>query len=179
MKAIRFHYRPASYLATRYARRHAGRVALSRLGSVRADEVEPPSLPGPDWVRVRTTLSGICGSDLSALTAHDSFTLEPFGAYPFTFGHENVGTIAEVGPQVAGAWRVADRVIVNPMLGCRQRSIEPPCPPCGRGEYGLCRYTDRGTPGPGPMIGYCPGTGGGWSESFVAHASQLHPAAEL
>jgi threonine dehydrogenase-like Zn-dependent dehydrogenase len=175
MKAIRFHYRPASYLATRYAGRRAAAVALSRLGSVRLDDVAPVPLPASDWVRVRTTLSGVCGSDLSALTAHDSFTLEPFGAYPFTFGHENVGTIAELGPEAAGGWRVGDRVIVNPMLACRQRALAA-CPPCARGDYGLCRNTDRGTPGRGPMIGYCPGTGGGWAGSFVAHVSQLHAA---
>jgi threonine dehydrogenase-like Zn-dependent dehydrogenase len=125
---------------------------------------------------VHTTLTGICGSDLSALTAHDSFTLEPFGAYPFTFGHENVGVVAELGPGVTGNWRVGDRVVVNPMLGCRQRGIDPACPACARGEYGLCLNTDRGTPGPGPMIGYCPGTGGGWADNFVAHVSQLHSA---
>jgi threonine dehydrogenase-like Zn-dependent dehydrogenase len=33
-----------------------------------------------------------------------------------------------------------------------------------------------GVPGPGPMIGYCPGTGGGWAGSFLAHQSQLHAA---
>jgi threonine dehydrogenase-like Zn-dependent dehydrogenase len=47
------------------------------------------------------------------------------------------------------------------------------CAACGRGEYGLCRNTTGGALGTGPMIGYCPGTGGGWSGSFVAHRSQL------
>jgi len=176
MRAIRFHYRPANYLLTRFSGRYAGRIALSPLGSVRLDDVSEPPLPGSDWVRVRTSLSGICGSDLSVFTAHDSFTLEPFGAYPFTFGHENVGTIAERGARVDPAWRPGDRVIVNPMLACRQRAIDPPCPACARGDYGLCLNTDRGTPGPGAMIGYCPGTGGGWAESFLAHQSQLHRA---
>lgn len=176
MKAIRFHYRPVRYLLTRAT---GGRTALSPLGSVRLDDVAEPALPGPDWVRVRTTLSGICGSDLSALTAHDSFTLEPFGAYPFTFGHENVGAIAEAGSAVNGRWNVGDSVIVNPMLSCAQRGLDPVCPPCARGDYGLCRRTDAGTPGRGPMIGYSPATGGGWSRSFVAHVSQLHDAKGL
>ncbi|MCI0435608.1 MAG: alcohol dehydrogenase catalytic domain-containing protein [Gemmatimonadetes bacterium] len=177
MQAIRFHYRPVRYLLTRgLASRWPG-VALSAIGCVRSDEVEPPTLPGPEWVRVETTLSGVCGSDLAALTAHDSFTLEPFGAYPFTFGHENVGRIVEAG---AGAvWREGEAVIVNPMLGCEQRGIEPGCAPCSRGEYGLCRNTTGGPLGGGPMIGYCPRTGGGWSRWFVAHRSQLHSAGSL
>ncbi|HEU5207779.1 MAG TPA: alcohol dehydrogenase catalytic domain-containing protein [Longimicrobiales bacterium] len=149
-------------------------MALGPLGCVTLDEIEAPALPGNDWVRVQTTLSGICGSDLSAVTAHDSFTLEPFGAYPFVFGHENVGRVAEVGPGADG-WQPGDRVIVNPMLSCLQRGLEP-CAACARGEYGLCRRTNEGVVGRGPMIGYNPRTGGGWSGGFVAHSSQLHRA---
>jgi L-iditol 2-dehydrogenase len=174
LRAIRFHYRPARYLLTRFAAGRRPALALGRMGCVSLDDVEPPPLPGPDWVRVRTTLSGICGSDLSAVTAHDSFTLEPFGAFPFTFGHENVGRIVETGADVS-AWATGDRVIVNPMLACRQRGLEP-CPACARGDYGLCRRTREGTVGVGPMVGYCPTVGGGWSDSFVAHVSQLHSA---
>jgi L-iditol 2-dehydrogenase len=174
LRAIRFHYRPARYLLTRHVARRRPTVALGRLGCVSLDTVEPPPLPGPQWVRIEPALSGICGSDLSAVLAHDSFTLEPFGAYPFTFGHENVGVITEGGAE-AGAWGAGRRVIVNPMLACEQRGL-PACAPCARGDYGLCRNTREGVTGPGPMIGFCPGTGGGWSGSFVAHRSQLHPA---
>jgi L-iditol 2-dehydrogenase len=174
LRAIRFHYRPARYLLTRYAATRRPGVALGRFGCVSLDDVEPPALPGDRWVRVRTTLSGICGSDLSAVTAHDSFTLEPFGAFPFTFGHENVGRIVEMGPAVAG-WSAGDPVIINPMLACVQRGLEP-CPPCARGDYGLCRNTRAGDVGTGPMVGYCPTVGGGWSPTFVAHESQLHRA---
>lgn len=178
MLAIRFHYRPIRYLLTRWLGSGRPSLPVSRLGCITLDDVAPPALPGPEWVRVETTLSGICGSDLAAVTAHDSFTLEPFGAYPFTFGHENVGRIAEVGTHVA-SWSVGDRVVVNPMLACRQRGLETECAACARGEYGLCRCTMEGVVGRGPMIGYCPATGGGWSASFVAHRSQLHAAGEL
>ena len=178
MRAIRFHYRPMRYMLTRYVAPRFPAIAWSALGCIRSDEVEPPGLPGPGWVRIRPTLSGICGSDLSAVAAHDSFTLEPFGAYPFTFGHENVGVVAETGPG-AGDWQVGDRVVVNPFLSCLQRGIDPPCPACARGEYGLCRRTNDGLVGGGPLIGYSPATGGGWSESFVAHHTQLRALREL
>lgn len=177
MRAIRFHYRPVRYLWTRLAARRRPTLALGPLGCISLDDVGEPALPGTEWVRIETILSGICGSDLSAVTAHDSFTLEPFGAYPFTFGHENVGRIAEVGA-AAGDWTVGQRVIVNPMLACKQRGLAE-CAACARGEYGLCRRTREGAIGTGPMIGYCPAVGGGWSRYFVAHRSQLHAANEL
>lgn len=178
MQAIRFHYRPVRYLWTRFAAARRPGLALGPTGCVTFDEIEPPALPGPEWVRVRTTLSGICGSDLAAITANDSFTLEPFGAYPFTFGHENIGVVDEAG-SAAGAFVAGQRVIVNPMLACRQRAITPACDACARGEYGLCRRTREGVIGTGPMIGYCPQTGGGWSQYFVAHHTQLHDSGGL
>ncbi|MGH7507152.1 MAG: zinc-dependent alcohol dehydrogenase [Longimicrobiales bacterium] len=178
MRAIRFHYRPVRYLLTRFAARRRPAVALSRLGCVSLDDVEPPPLPGEDWVRVETALSGVCGSDLAAVMAHDSFTLEPFGDFPFTFGHENIGRVVEAGSG-ASEWEEGTRVVVNPMLSCAQRGISPVCGACARGEYGLCRNTAGGPLGTGPMIGYCPAVGGGWSRTFVAHRSQLHPAGAL
>lgn len=178
MRAIRFHYSPVRYILTRYMAPRLPAIAWSPLGSIRYDEVDPPALPAPGWVRIQPTLSGICGSDLSAVAAHDSFTLEPFGAYPFTFGHENVGIVTETAG-AAGKWTTGDRVIVNPMLSCLQRGLEPVCPACARGEYGLCRRTGEGVVGGGPMIGYSPATGGGWSGSFVAHHTQLRAAGEL
>jgi L-iditol 2-dehydrogenase len=178
MQAIRFHYRPVRYLWTRFAAARRPALALGPTGCVTFDDVEPPVLPGPDWVRIKTTLSGICGSDLSAITANDSFTLEPFGAYPFTFGHENTGVVDAVGAN-ARAWQSGQRVIVNPMLSCEQRGLSPVCDACARGEYGLCRRTREGEIGTGPMIGYCPTVGGGWSRYFVAHKTQLHDAGDL
>ncbi len=175
MQAIRFHYRPARYLWTRFAAARRPALALGPTGCVAFDDVEPPALPGDEWVRIRTALSGVCGSDLAAITANDSFTLEPFGAYPFTFGHENVGVVDAAGP-AAGGFHAGQRVIVNPMLSCRQRGLDPECAACARGEYGLCRRTREGAVGAGPMIGYSPRAGGGWSQYFVAHHTQLHDA---
>lgn len=169
LRAIQFHYHPARYLWTRWASRYWPRVALGASGCLRLKEVQPPDPPGPGWVRVKTRLSGVCGSDLSAITASDSFTLEPFGAYPFTFGHENLGELLDA----ADGWSAGERVVVCPMIACAQRGARPPCAPCARGEYGLCRNTFEGGPGKGPLIGFCPGAGGGWSSQFVAHVSQL------
>lgn len=174
MRAIRFHYRPARYMMTRAAAGRFPAAGIGPLGFVSLDDVEPPVLPGPDWVRLEPRLSGICGSDLGAITAHDSFTLEPYSAYPFTFGHEIVGTVTETGPAVAG-WNPGDRVIVNPMLSCRQKGLDP-CPACARGDYGVCR---RATDGTGHITGFSPLSGGGWGDQLVAHESQLWSQGEL
>lgn len=174
MRAIRFHYRPVRYLLARAASRRLPAVGAGRLGFVSLDRVEPAQLPGRDWVRVESRLSGVCGSDLGVITAHDSFSLEPYGAYPFTFGHEIVGTVVETGSAV-GRWSAGDRVIVHPMLSCRQKG-EDPCASCRRGEEGLCR---RATDGRGGITGFSPLTGGGWSDGLVVHESQLRAQEEL
>ncbi|MBW3553446.1 MAG: alcohol dehydrogenase catalytic domain-containing protein [Gemmatimonadetes bacterium] len=174
MRAIRFHYRPIRYLATRVASRRLPGVGAGRFGFVRLDDVERPVIPGPAWVRIESRLSGICGSDLDVITAQDSFTLEPFGAYPFTFGHEIIGTVTDRGSGI-DAWQVGDRVVVNPMLACLQRGAQP-CGACARGEYGLCRRVGDGS---GSMIGFSSFTGGGWSRYLVAHESQLHAQGDV
>jgi threonine dehydrogenase-like Zn-dependent dehydrogenase len=155
-------------MLTRAAAARLPAAGASPMGFVRLDDVEPPALPGPDWVRLAPRLSGICGSDLGVITAHDSFTLEPYSSYPFTFGHEIVATIMETGPAVSG-WSEGDRVVVNPMLSCEQKGLEP-CPACARGDYGVCR---RATDGTGHITGFSPLTGGGWGDQLVAHRSQL------
>jgi L-iditol 2-dehydrogenase len=174
LRAIRFHHRPVRYLLTRAVSRRLPGLGAGRLGFVRLDRVEPAPLPGPDWVRLESRLSGICGSDLGVITAHDSFALEPYGAYPFTFGHEIVATVVETGPAV-GHWSVGDRVIVHPLLSCRQKG-EDPCEACRRGDEGLCR---RGTDGRGGVTGFSPLTGGGWSDGLVVHETQLRAQESL
>jgi 2-desacetyl-2-hydroxyethyl bacteriochlorophyllide A dehydrogenase len=130
-------------------------------------------LPGPRWVRIRPELSGICGSDLATITASGSPYFAPLTAFPFTFGHEVVGTISEVGAEV-DAVRIGDRVVIEPALHCGVRGIDPPCEACQQGHYGNCTNVLRGDIAPGVQTGYCRDTGGGWSSSLVAHEMQLH-----
>lgn len=174
MRAIRFHYRPLRYVMTRALSGRLPGLGAGPLGFVSLDDVPRLELPADDWVRLETRLTGICGSDLGVITAHDSFTLEPYGAYPFTFGHEVVATVSEIGPAVT-RWSEGDRVILNPMLACEQKG-EPPCPSCRRGDLGVCR---RATDGNGSIAGFSPLTGGGWGDEMVAHESMLWPQGDL
>jgi threonine dehydrogenase-like Zn-dependent dehydrogenase len=145
----------------------------SRLSLTRLRDVEPPKLPNAPWVRVKPILSGICGSDLATITASGSPFFAPLTSFPFTFGHEVVGTVEEAGADVRSV-QVGDRVVVEPVLHCGVRGINPPCDPCARGNYGNCTNVCAGVISPGVQTGYCRDTGGGWSSSLVAHEIQLH-----
>ncbi len=171
MRALQFDDSIPRYILAKALGRFFPGVYWSGLGCLRYREVAEPALPGPDWVRVRTRYGGICGSDLNAITLHDSPSVSAYTSFPFTLGHENVGTIAEVGPAVQG-FVVGERVVVDPLLGCVARGFTDLCAPCARGDYGVCERRTEGTIAAGTMIGYCATTGGSWSPSFVAHQSQ-------
>ncbi len=64
----------------------------------------------------------------------------------------------------AGAWaslQPGERVVVEPVLGCVPRALEPPCPACAVGDTGSCQHVAFGHLSPGLQIGYCTDTGGG------------------
>lgn len=144
------------------------------LSLLRYQETPQPALPGPDWVKVKTRYGGICGSDLHTICLESSLALSVFTSFPFVLGHENVGTIAEVGAAVKGL-SVGDRVVVEPVLSCVPRGIAEPCPYCQRGETSLCQNFTAGNVAPGFGIGNCRDTGGSWGPYFVAHQSQVFP----
>jgi L-iditol 2-dehydrogenase len=147
-------------------------VYWSGLGCLRYRDVPEPSLPGPDWVLVQTRYGGICGSDLNTITLHDSPSVSAYASFPFTMGHENVGTIAETGSAVEG-FAVGERVVVEPLLGCVARGFDDLCPPCAQGDPGICERRTEGAVAAGTMTGFCASTGGSWSPLFLAHRSQL------
>jgi threonine dehydrogenase-like Zn-dependent dehydrogenase len=138
-------------------------VATSDFSMLRLGEVDEPLPPGPGWLRVLPNLSGICGSDTSAITGHVSLYLDLLTSYPFVPGHEVVGELED-----------GTRVVVEPALGCRVRGVEPECARCAEGRPGLCENVTEGPLEVGLQTGYCASTGGGWGEVLVAHESQLH-----
>ncbi len=136
----------------------------TRAGPLRLrDDVEPPGLPGPDWIRLRPRTSGICGSDLATVQGRSSRWFEPIVSFPFVPGHEIVADDPD-----------GRRVVVEPVLGCVARGVTPVCPACAEGRIGNCGLLGHGHLAAGLQTGYCCDTGGGWSEELVAHRSQLH-----
>ncbi|GCD81366.1 alcohol dehydrogenase [Parageobacillus thermoglucosidasius] len=173
MNSIQFEYSVPRYVLSKIM----GKVSKSfywnsRLSCVRLRRVEVPKLPNDEWVKVRVKYGGICGSDLNLILLKDSPTTSPFVSFPFTIGHEVVGTIEEVGSKVENV-NVGDRVAIDPILSCITRGIADPCPNCRRGDYNLCHFMTEGVISPGLLIGACRDTGGSWGAYLVAHKSQV------
>jgi len=134
----------------------------ARVGPLRLADIDEPDLPGPGWHRIRPRLAGICGSDLTTIDGKSSRYFEPIVSFPFVPGHEIVAD-SDLG-----------RVVVEPVLNCIPRGIDPSCSFCAAGLTGSCQNLALGQLEPGLQIGSCADTGGGWSTAMVAHESQLH-----
>jgi threonine dehydrogenase-like Zn-dependent dehydrogenase len=125
-------------------------------------------------------LSGICGSDLATLDGRSSRYFEDMVSFPFVPGHEVVGTLEDGGVDHTGRrLEPGTRAVIEPVLGCAPRRIEPRCPSCAKGDTGLCGNVAFGALEPGLQTGFCVDTGGGWSTTpLCAHSSQLHAVPE-
>ncbi|MDQ7785554.1 MAG: alcohol dehydrogenase catalytic domain-containing protein [Desulfomonilaceae bacterium] len=137
-------------------------------------EIPEPTFTSPNWVKVRSIMSGISTMDEGMVLHHD---LSAFGAslsFPFVPGNENVGIVTEVGRNVENL-DLGERVIVDPLLSCEPREAQPVCSACSRGEPAYCRNFFQGIIGSGMLIGACRDTGGGWGDYFTAAASRLRP----
>lgn len=162
MKALRIERDTARFAtAAALARTRAGGGAAA--GILSLVEMSEQELPNDEWLRLSPRMSGICGSDLATIDGRSSRWFEPIVSFPFVPGHEVVADTED-----------GRRVVVEPVLGCATRGIEPPCPPCARGDQGNCENLDHGHIAAGLQTGFCCDTGGGWSTSMVAHRSQVH-----
>ncbi|MBQ1122695.1 Zn-dependent alcohol dehydrogenase [Streptomyces smyrnaeus] len=98
------------------------------------DDIEPAAF-GPGKVRVRIKATGLCHSDLSAMSG-----VLPQPA-PFVPGHEGAGEVLETGEGVTHL-APGDRVVVCWLPPCNS------CPACRRGQRHLCLagFMNAGTP---------------------------------
>ncbi len=137
-------------------------------------DVPVPELPSGEWVLVKNRLSGICGSDMTAITLKGSLDnpISQFISLPMFLGHEIVGEVASAGDRVHDL-EEGERVAIYPILSCAPRAISPPCPFCEKGDFSLCQNLAIGDLPPGQCIGTNNRTGGGFSEYLVAHRSQV------
>jgi|SRR5947209_1726591 len=108
--------------------------------------------PGPGDVRVRTSVVGVCGSDLHVLDGN-----HPFVTFPVLPGHEVAGIIDALGPDVSD-FAPGQRVLVEPNLICGR------CRYCQSGRYNLCEQL--------AVVGFqAPGS---LADCFTVPASRLH-----
>ena len=101
------------------------RILVEGIDDVSVERVAAP-IPAAGEVRVRSTVVGICGSDIHA--AHGR---HPFIDLPFRPGHEVVGVVDAVGENADSAL-VGVRVVVEPNLACGH------CSQCVSGRYNIC-----------------------------------------
>jgi len=182
MRAVVAETTVARYLWTTAAGRLRADAGWRRGGLFRFEEQLPaPALPGPDWVRLRTELAGICGSDVGLAHARISLVLSAFyTADRVVPGHEVVAVVAEVGAEVDDL-AVGDRVALDPVLSCVHRRFDPVCGTCQRGLPHACeRFDLPGESGcAAPTQGFDVAVGGGFGQELVAHRSQCLPVGDL
>jgi len=171
MKAIVFDASVGKYIRTMVLGKFSKKFFYNRLSCIQLKDIPEPKLPSEDYVKIKTTYAGICGSDLNLIFLHDSPSTSPFASFPFVIGHENLGVIVERGKNVT-EFEIGDRVIVDPVLDCDAREL-PRCPSCQEEEFSTCLNITEGKLKPGTIMGACSSTGGSWGEYFIAHKSQV------
>ncbi len=134
-------------------------VTFQDVGDFRVTEVPKPAVQDPGDALVKITLGAICGSDLHIY--HGNAPMDE-GAI---VGHEMVGVIEEVGPDVR-RFKVGDRVVSAFFAVCGH------CRPCQRGWFAQCQ--ERAIFGNGFYSG---GLGGAQAEFLVVPRADLNLAA--
>jgi threonine dehydrogenase-like Zn-dependent dehydrogenase len=107
-------------------------------------------------VLVRTIATGICGSDVHGYTGENGRRI--LGQ---VMGHETVGQVEALGPEVTAAsgLSVGDLVTVNPVIGCGQ------CELCRRGNPQACSTKT--------VVGVTPSYTSAFAELIVAPAPNV------
>jgi threonine dehydrogenase-like Zn-dependent dehydrogenase len=118
-------------------------VAWHGKRDVRVDNVPDPTIQEPTDAIVRITTTNLCGSDL-----HLYEVLGPFIEEGYVLGHEPMGIVEEVGPEVTHV-RPGDRVVIPFNVSCGH------CWMCGQGLQSQCETTQVHEQGMGStMLGF-------------------------
>jgi threonine dehydrogenase-like Zn-dependent dehydrogenase len=110
---------------------------------VRVDNVPDPTIQEPTDAIIRLTTTAICGSDL-----HLYEVLDPFMNEGDVLGHEPMGIVEEVGPEVTNL-QPGDRVVIPFQISCGH------CFMCDQGLQTQCETTQVREQGMGAaLFGY-------------------------
>lgn len=126
---------------------------------VRIEERAKP-VAGEGQLVVKIDFVGLCGTDVEA------YSTGCFLARGMVLGHENIGTVVEVGPGVEG-YAVGDRLLCGPPSVCEEF-----CPSCRRGETNICEGALAATRGIG-------GPDGGYAEYMLIQDARRAILAKL
>jgi threonine dehydrogenase-like Zn-dependent dehydrogenase len=98
--------------------------------SIKVVESPLPIVTDPTDAVVKVTATTVCGSDLHLY--HNEIPLSKKGDI---MGHECVGIVESIGPDVIG-FKKGDRVVVSSVISCGK------CNYCQRGEWSCCDTTN-------------------------------------
>ena len=106
-------------------------IVYNGVKDVDVENVEDPKIQQADDIIVKVTSTAICGSDLHLI--HGMIPNMPKG---FTLGHETMGIVEEVGPEVKNL-KKNDRVIVPFPVACGH------CWQCMHENYSQCDNSNK------------------------------------
>ncbi|MGZ3678510.1 MAG: zinc-dependent alcohol dehydrogenase [Ktedonobacterales bacterium] len=127
-------------------------------GKVEVQEVPDPKILNPRDAIVRITSSAICGSDLHL---YDGYI--PTMEKGDILGHEFMGEVVEVGPDVRRT-KVGDRVVVAFPISCGN------CWSCQHGLFSLCENTNPNAKIAEKLMGHSPAGIYGYSHMLGGYA---------
>ncbi|MDO9353763.1 MAG: zinc-dependent alcohol dehydrogenase [Solirubrobacteraceae bacterium] len=128
------------------------------INDLRVETVNDPQIVNPHDVILKVGLSTTCGSDLHFIDGYIPGMREGD-----VIGHEFMGEIVEVGPEVKN-FSVGQRVVVPSFIGCGQ------CHYCSSDQWSLC---DNSHPKPElsePLLGYPTAGIYGYTHAFGGYA---------
>ncbi|MEV1332345.1 zinc-dependent alcohol dehydrogenase [Micromonospora costi] len=126
--------------------------------SVKVIDVPEPTIMNPRDAIVRITTTAICGSDL-----HLYHGYIPAMRKGDILGHEFMGEVVEVGPQVRNL-RPGDRVVVPFPIACGH------CTSCQRGLYSVCENSNPNAGIAEKIMGHSPAGIFGYSHLLGGYA---------
>lgn len=133
-------------------------VCWAGRNKVEVTEVPDPVIMNGRDAIVRVTSTSICGSDLHL---YDGYI--PFMREGDVLGHEFMGEVVEVGPDVRNL-RVGDRVVVPFPIACGD------CTACARGLYSVCENSNPNSGLVEKFMGHSPGAIFGYSHLLGGYA---------
>ncbi len=128
------------------------------VNDLRVGTVSDPEIINPHDAIIRVRLSTTCGSDLHLING-----LMPTMRQGDVIGHEFMGEVVEIGPEVTRI-KPGDRVVVPSFIVCGE------CAYCRDELYSLCDNTNPHTDLQEPLLGYPTAGIYGYTHAFGGYA---------
>jgi (R,R)-butanediol dehydrogenase/meso-butanediol dehydrogenase/diacetyl reductase len=115
------------------------KAAVTRsAGVIQMEEVPEPEMKS-DQIKVKIAYAGLCGTDPENLEQRFGLMSSEVYKQPRILGHEASGTIAEIGKDIRGDYKIGQRVAMNFRSACGA------CYYCRNGMEHFCRWGEDAT----------------------------------